>query len=363
MTRSSSADQNGAICFVGVMTGHLPNSVTSQGEILAELFAAEGHEVMVVSRRRFRLTKLTDIAARLVRDRRRINVVWLGVYGGLSFVLEDFASLIGVRLGLPIVMHLHGGALPVFIRRHPRWARRVLSRATVIVAPSPYLARAVTQLGFDCSVIPNVVEQDRYRYRERAALQPRLFWMRSFHPIWNPLMALRTLVRVREVYPDATLAMAGQDKGQLTEVKTRATELGISDAVTFVGFLDHEGKQTHGDHAQIFLNTNRIDNTPVSVIEAAAMGIPIVSTNVGGVPDLVTHQWDALLVEDDDDAAMAEAVFRLLREPDLARKLSHNGRELSTRSDWRNVFPMWCDVLATCSGAATRHSLDRLRTR
>lgn len=361
MTRSGPAPTNGAICFVGVMTGHIPNRVASQAEILAELFAAEGQEVMVVSRRRFRLSMLADIAARLVRDRRRIGVVWLGLYGGMSFVLEDFASLVAVGLRLPIVMHLHGGGLPTFIQRHPRWSRRVLSRATVIVAPSPYLARAIHQLGFDCSVVPNVVEQDRYRHRERDVLQPRLFWMRSFHPIWNPQMALRAFVRVRALYPDATLAMAGSDKGQLAEVKRRATELDIADVVTFVGFLDHDAKQAHGEEAQIFLNTNRIDNTPVSVIEAAALGIPIVSTNVGGIPDLLTHEWDALLVDDDDDRAMAAAVVRLLREPELARRLSRNGRELAAQSDWHRVFPMWCDLLATCSGSALAARASRRR--
>ena len=349
MKQRRAAHDDREICFVGVMTGHVNGRVASQSEILADLFTREGYRAATVSRRHNRLAILIDIGIRLVTRRRHISVVWLGVYSGLSFVLEDFASLVAKWLHLPIIMHLHGGAMPQFIHRHPRWAHRVFSRATVLVAPSLYLARAVTEMGFDCSVIPNVVELAHYEYRERHTLQPNLFWMRSFHPIWNPALALRTLARLRDQYPDATLAMAGQDKGQLAETKALAAELGLSDVVSFVGFLDDAGKQREATKADIFLNTNRIDNTPVSIIEAAASGLVIVSTNVGGIPDLVEHERDALLVEDNDEVAMAGAVTRLLRDPVLGHHLSCNGRALAMRSDWRTVYPQWLDLLAKCT--------------
>src|SRR5207249_3285499 len=103
-----------------------------------------------------------------------------------------------------------GGAMPEFAARHPGWNRRVLSRARALVAPSKFLAREMAPHGFDCRVIPNVIEIECYPYRHRARLLPRLFWMRTFHPIYNPEMAIRTLAELRKTVSDATLVMGGQ---------------------------------------------------------------------------------------------------------------------------------------------------------
>ena len=108
-----------------------------------------------------------------------------------------------------------------------------------------------------------------------------------------------------------------------------------------------EEKIREGSSADIFLNTNRIDNTPVSVIEAGAFGLPVVATNVGGIADLVSDGETALLVPDNDDEAMAAAVLRLLTSPNLAEKLSANGRALAERFSWENVRPQWESLFAS----------------
>ena len=96
----------------------------------------------------------------------------------------------------------------------------------------------------------------------------------------------------------------------------------------------------------MFLNTNRIDNMPVAVVEACAMGLPVVAANVGGIPDLLTDEETGLLVADDDDEAMAEAIERLIRDEDLAGRLSANGQQLAARSSWEQVRPQWEKVFA-----------------
>jgi glycosyltransferase involved in cell wall biosynthesis len=126
--------------------------------------------------------------------------------------------------------------------------------------------------------------------------------------------------------------------------------LGVFEAIRFVGFLDMAGKAREGSLAEVFLNTNRIDNMPVSVVEACAMGIPVVSTAVGGVPDLLQDGETGLLVPDDDDGAMAAAVKRLLRDPVLAGRLSLNGRQLAESCSWEAVRPQWEEVIRTAAG-------------
>jgi glycosyltransferase involved in cell wall biosynthesis len=176
--------------------------------------------------------------------------------------------------------------------------------------------------------------------------------MRSFHPIYNPLMALRVLRRVRETLPDATLTMGGQDKGLAAGLRRDAARLGVADAVRFVGFLDLAGKAREGGAADIFINTSRIDNTPVAVIEAGAMGLPVVSTDVGGIRDLLSDGVSGLLVPDGDVDAMADAILRLVGDPPLAERLSTNGRVLAETSSWEHVRACWARLFADLDGRA-----------
>ena len=247
-------------------------------------------------------------------------------------------------------MWLHGGDMPRFMARYPRWTERVLGRADMLVSPSGYLARAVAQHGFHAQVIPNIIDLSDYPYRPRRVLHPRLFWMRSFNSIYNPEMAVRVLARVRTTIPEATLVMAGQTDAHEKEVRRLAEEMGLNGAIQFPGFLDQKKKIQEAERADIYLNTNHIDNTPVTVIEACALGLPVVSTAVGGVPDLLTNGETGLLVPDGDDEAMANAVKRLLGDPDLAARLSANGRHLAERSSWDLVRPQWEKIIKETGG-------------
>ncbi len=90
------------------------------------------------------------------------------------------------------------------------------------------------------------------------------------------------------------------------------------------------------------------------------MGLPVVTTNVGGIPDFLTHHQTALLVPDDDDRAMAQAVKDLIVNPDLAQSLSKNGRRLAAKFSWEQVRPQWdhvfSDLMMTRPAEALKHS-------
>jgi L-malate glycosyltransferase len=342
-------NMNPRLCFVGPMVARHKGHVTTQGEILSGLFSEADYRVISVSHARNRYVRLVDIVSSLARRSGEIDIQCLQVFGGPSFVVEDIASRLGKLLGQRVLMFLRGGEMPVFMARHPQWTRRVLARADAIVAPSDYLARAVSEYGFQAKVIPNVINLSRYPFRQRQQLQPRLIWMRTFHEIWNPMMAVRVLARLRETVPDATLLMAGQDKGLEAPVKELASSLGLQSAVSFPGFLDMKQKASLGNACDIFINTNHIDNMPVAVVEACAMGLPVVATDVGGIRDLLTNGETALLVPDNDNEAMVKAIKRLLDEPNLAGQLSTKGRELAERSSWERVQPQLESMFAEVS--------------
>jgi glycosyltransferase involved in cell wall biosynthesis len=347
---TSAVETRPRICVVGPLLGRNPGYITTIGDQYVEMFRAAGYPTAATSHLTNRYLRLLDIASTVRRIRSRIDILSIVVYGGPSFVVEDVASRIGRAPGLPILMSLHGGAMPEFMARFPRWTRRVLDRAHALVVPSPYLARALEAHGFHAEVIPNIIDLEAYPFRRRTAVRPRLLWMRAFHSIYNPEMAVRVLARVRELSPEATLVMGGQDMGLRPAVERLAAELGVSDAVRFAGFLDMEGKRREFARADIFINTNRIDNQPVSVIEACAMGLPVVSTSVGGIPFLLTHGETGLLVDNEDVDAMARAVVRLTEDEGLAGRLSSNGRSLAARSDTSAVLVRWESVFERLLG-------------
>ncbi|TMC55084.1 MAG: glycosyltransferase family 4 protein [Chloroflexi bacterium] len=345
------AGQLPRLCIVGPMVGRNPGYVTTQGELLTDYFRAAGYDVISVSSSPNRYMRLLDITATLVRCLRRVDIVLVEVYGGLSFLVEDVASALARVSGGHTIMHLHGGAMPEFMARFPRWTRRVLGRADAIVTPSGFLATAGGTYDHVLRIIPNVIDLAACPFRQRNRLRARLFWMRSFHRTYNPLMALRVLERVRSVYPDATLVMAGQDKGLEGMVHKEAARVGLDGAARFVGFLNPAAKVREGDAADIFINTSSVDNLPGAVIEACAMGLPVVSTAVGGVPYLLTDNETGLLVPDNDSNAMAQAVTRLLGDPALATRLSSNGRRVAERFCWEQVGRQWEELFAQLRAA------------
>ena len=340
------------LCFAGPLLGINSGWVTSQGEIVAGLLANEGFVVRQTSHIPARLPRLADMLRSLVAWRNDIDVVIHQVFSGAAFVVADVTSALCQALGLRQVFALHGGTLPQFAAAHPGWTRRVLARADRVVAPSSYLIERMVRPLFPAGgragrpanwarVIPNILALDQYTYRHRAVVAPRLLWMRTFHEVYNPEMAVDVLADVRQTHPQATLSMGGQEKGLHAAVVASAAARGLAGAVAFPGFLDAAGKAREFAAHDIYLNTNRVDNTPVSVLEAAAFGLPIVATNVGGIPHLLRDGETGLLVPNEDAAAMANAVRRLLDEPALAARLSANGRRLAESCAWDAVKGQW----------------------
>lgn len=356
------------ICVVGQLVGRNRGFITTQGQVLADALESEGFEVISVSSKLNRALRVVDVVQTIVQKRKSIDLLIIEVYSGLSFLLADIASFVGRMFKLPSVFVLHGGNLPEFADRFPRWTTRVLARASCVVAPSPFLAEKMSSARAGIKVIPNIVALEKYNFRLRRQLRPALLWMRSFHDIYNPELALRAFAAVRQRFPDATLVMAGPDKGLLASTMLLTTELGLDDCVSFPGFLGDKEKSIEFDRADIFLNTTRIDNMPVGVVEACAAGVPVVATDVGGLSALLIDRHSGMLVKEKSPEALADAVERLLNSPDLAETLSRNGRLVAENSSWPNVLTRWRqtfdDILGSPDNpAANDLSREALRQR
>lgn len=337
-----------AVCFVGPMLGSHNSWVPSPAELLASHLEQEGIPTMLTSQWRSPVPRLFDTIWSMIRWTSRVEVFVVFVYSGQAFANADIASLVAKILGKPLILALHGGNLPDFKNRHPTWVGRVMKRSDVLVAPTSFLA-GMAPPGKQIACIPNVLYLHDYPFNERSNIRPKLLWMRTFASIYNPLMAIEALRHVLTKYPSATLTMAGQDKGLLAATRAHAVDLGIADRVRFPGFLSPDAKRQEFRDHDIFLNTNHVDNAPVSVLEAAASGLPVVATSVGGIPHLLQHGESALLVQDDDAEAMSGAIDLLLTDPDLTSAISSAGRNLASQSAWSEVRKQWLEILRLVS--------------
>lgn len=323
---------------------HLPPVAGSRsvGEGLAQELQKMGFDVQLVSRRRSRVRRVADMMLTVWRAQHTYDLIQLDIYSGAAFSWAEWVSKLAHQMRKPIVMVLHGGNLPVFARKHQRRLSQLCARAVKIIAPSNYLAHALSSFGHDIVVIPNPIDLAGHGYRRRDTPQPRLIWLRTFHRIYDPLLAIRVLARIKSKYPEARLTMIGPDKdGTLAKARYEAKRLGVFDQITFTGGIPKSEVPRLLSMGDIFLNTTTIDNSPVSVLEAMASGLAVVSTDVGGMPYLVDSECDGLLVPPGDVDKMTAAVVRVLEEPGLAGRLSESGRKKAEMHGWDAVLPRW----------------------
>jgi glycosyltransferase involved in cell wall biosynthesis len=161
--------------------------------------------------------------------------------------------------------------------------------------------------------------------------------------MYNPSLAPQVLALLAENFPNVSLTMIGPDRGDgsLQAMQEVAQRLGVAQRTVLPGKVPKTEVADWMNKGDIFLNTTNIDNTPVSVAEAMACGLCVVSTNAGGIPYLLKNEHDALLVPRADAKAMAAAVRRLLTEPELAERLSRNGRRKAEQLDWSGILAEW----------------------
>lgn len=323
-------------------------------EELAPRLREYGWSVLTTSARRGRMVRFADMLATAWLRRHDYDVAQVDVYSGPAFLWAEGVCQLLRRAGKPYVLTLHGGGLPAFSAGRSQRVRRLLHSAVAVTVPSTYLLTQMKPYREDLILVPNGISLSAYHFRTRRP-QPRLVWLRAFHQIYNPGMAVRVLQRLKDEFPSLSLTMTGGDKGDssLEAVVSDAERLGVRSLLTVQGPVKKQDVPAVLDAGDIFLNTSRVDNTPVSVLEAMASGLNVVSTEVGGLPFLLTGEEDALLVPSDDDAAMAGAIRRLLENPELARRMQYAARAKVEEFEWNVVLPKWCSLLA--SAAHGRH--------
>lgn len=268
----------------------------------------------------------------------RAQCVHLFSHSYLSFFLFSAPTILYARLlGKRLLLHYHGGAAGDFLRRAGWLARPLLRLAHQRIVPSGFLETVFRAHGLTCIQIENILPVETFPFRERRPLRPVLLMARHLEPVYNCACGLRAFAEVRRAHAEARLLLAGEGSERHALMRL-ARELGVDDAVEFLGNVDGADMPRLFDRAEIYLNSSRVDNQPISLLEALACGLPVVSTAVGGIPWMVRHEHSALLASDDDASGLAACILRLLDDPQLAGNLIRHGRDEAARYTWKFVY-------------------------
>ncbi|MBP7997650.1 MAG: glycosyltransferase [Chloroflexi bacterium] len=323
----------------------LSGSRMSRGvcEDLAEHLAVAGWQVLTTSSKLGRVTRLFDMTKTTWQQRHSYEVAQVDVFSGPSFLWAEVVTWVLRQAKKPFILTLHGGNLPVFARNRPKRVARLLESAVAVTVPSVYLLEQMKFYRRELILLPNPIDVSRYSFRLRTRPQPHLVWLRAFHQIYNPMLVPETVVQLVDEFPDIKVIMAGSDKGDgsLQATQRAAHTHGIFERIEFPGQVKKFDVPIWLNKGDIFINTANVDNTPISVMEAMACGLCVISTNVGGIPYMLKNEQDALLVKPNDPTAMAQAVKRVLQIDNLSQQLSTTARRKVEAMDWACILPQW----------------------
>jgi glycosyltransferase involved in cell wall biosynthesis len=261
----------------------------------------------------------------------------------LSFVLSPTPALLVARLyGKKALLNYHSGQARDHLKRWRRTAIPTLRLADKIVVQSDYLQEVFAGFGLKTRAIFNHIEIDNYHFRERSPLSPVFLSNRNFEPHYNVGSVLRAFALVQKRFPEARLKVAG-DGSQRQELERLAEELGLRQT-QFTGLIAPDKMAELYDEADIYLNGSEVDNMPLSLLESFAAGLPVVTTDAGGIPYLVQNGETGLVVGKGDSEAMAASAIRLLEEDGLATKIASQARTEVNRYSWKAVRNEWLAV-------------------
>lgn len=343
------------------LIGPLPppsGGMANQTQQLAELLAAAGATVTMVQvnapyrpkwtgrlpllRAGFRLI---PYLGSLWRTAGKVDIFHIMANSGWSWHLFAAPAVWVARSrGVPVVVNYRGGEAAAFLRRAGSLVRFSMRRSRALVVPSRFLQGVFAEFGMAAEIVPNIIDLSRFHPRALIRLgAPHLVVARNLEPLYDNLTAIRAFQRIWINFPEARLTIAGSGPDE-QHLRLAVQDMGLSDAVRFSGRLAREAMAELYRSADLMLNPSLADNMPNSVLEAWASGVPVVSTNVGGIPYLAKAGVTASLVPPADPFAMAQASLALLADDKLWQQRAQAGLQEAQHYTWACVQPVLSEV-------------------
>jgi len=332
------------VVYLGTATQSHQNNTPDTSSGLVSQLQLWGYSVILASSYQSALTRLIDMIWVVLTRVNRHTLVLIDTYSTSNFYGAILLSWLIRLKRAPYIPILHGGRLPKRMNSANRLIQQYFVNAKALVAPSEYLAEVARAQNWPVQVIPNGLNLSDYPRVAPKPLKPVLLWVRAFDHIYRPMLALNVLKTLKQNHPEAELYMVGPDKdGSLNPCKEFAKSHQLK--VHFTGKLSKKQWTQLASTASIFLNTSAIDNAPVSIVEAMALGLPVVSSAVGGLPFLIEHTRSGFLIPEAQEVKMATQFAATIEELiqgncDLG-SITDLARSKADLHDWFKVRPLW----------------------
>ncbi|MCL6294687.1 glycosyltransferase family 4 protein [Jejuia spongiicola] len=332
------------LLYIGNKLSHKYKTPTSI-ETLGKLLEVEGFTVKTASKKTNKVFRLLDMLYSVVIYKKNTAFVLIDTYSTSNFYYAFLVSQLCRFFKLKYIPILRGGNLPNRIKKSPNLSKKIFNNAYKNIAPSKYTQSNFENFGYKNIIcIPNSIELKKYPFQEKEFSNVNLLWVRSFSEIYNPILAIKILKALKDQSISVSLCMIGpENDGSLQKTKAYAKQLNVE--VIFTGKLTKNEWIDLSKNFNIFINTTNFDNMPVSVIEAMALGFPIISTNVGGVPFLINNEVDGVLVEPNNVEAFVKAILEIKSKPEKAIDMAVSARRKAEHFDWNVVKKQWIKLL------------------
>jgi len=327
------------------ITSNLSSNNPTTSILLSKILKKIGFNVLISSNKKNKIVRLLEMCLAVFKNK-NASFILIDTYSTINFYYTLFTSQIARILSIKYIPILHGGDLPNRLTSNPYLSSLIFDNSYLNVTPSAYLKKEFEKKGFKTVEIPNALQLNNYIYKERSSIKPKLLWVRAFDKIYNPLMAIDVLSLLKEKYPSAKLCMIGPDKdGSMAEVQKKAKQFGLLKYLEITGILTKEDWLNKSKYFDIFINTTTIDNIPVSIIEAMALGLPVISTNVGGIPYLIENNKNGILVDNKNVSQMFNAIVNLIESPLKVNEITRNAKQMIGKFDTKLIQHQWLNLL------------------
>ena len=264
---------------------------------------------------------------------------------GLGFYPIAIGVLVGLLANKKIIVTYHGGDLEKFITSYPRIIKFFLKIADITTVPSLYLLDILKKNEIVGTYLPNIIREDNVIFKVRKDFRPVFIVTRSLEKVYNIPLVIDAFKKIEEKYSDAKLFIVG-DGSLKKELEVYVNNLGIK-GIHFLGRIENTKIGEMINKADIYLNPTTADNMPISLFEAFACGIPVISTNVGGIPNFISNNKSGLLINSNDVDALVEKIEFILNNPGKMNLIIDEAYETFKKYTWNNLESQYVELYSS----------------
>ena len=308
--------------------------ISGQVEILQRKLREEGHTVDIFNTKASPLQRLA-LFRKLRKVGKAYEVFHIHCCSDWGFLPAVVGVSVGRRLGNRIVLTYHGGGGEQFFERHPKLVRHYLTRTDQNIVLSGFLAQVFNRFQLPYTIIPNIIELDTTLFRQREILKPNFICTRAHEELYNIPCILHAFSKLQDSLSEATLTLVGGGSlhGELMQI---SDNLELKN-VTFTGRVDNSEIYRHLDRADILLSAPKVDNMPVSLLEAMNAGLLVISSRVGGVPFIIEEGRTGILFESDNSDELAEKMRLSIDNQENSKSIIQQARHAVDTYRWENI--------------------------